>query len=77
MSALAPGNRASTWMVGKSTCGSGATGSWKYATIPIRTTPIASSEVPIRLRMKTSERLILHTLRQPCRPPLSGRGPGR
>ena len=29
VSALAPGNCADTWMVGKSTCGSGATGSMK------------------------------------------------
>ena len=27
VSGLAPGNEAETWMVGKSTCGSGATGS--------------------------------------------------
>src|SRR5262245_39465354 len=31
---LAPGSEADTEMVGKSTCGSGATGSWKYAAIP-------------------------------------------
>ncbi len=29
VSALAPGSLASTWIVGKSTCGSGATGSEK------------------------------------------------
>ena len=65
MSAFAPGSRASTWMVGKSTCGSGATGSRKYATMPIRTMPIASSDVPIRRRTKISENFISPALRRP------------
>ena len=34
VSGLAPGSVAETWMVGKSTCGSGATGSSGKATMP-------------------------------------------
>src|SRR6202522_2164387 len=45
VSGLAPGNVAVTWMVGKSTCGRGATGSNGNATTPIRKIPAINSEV--------------------------------
>jgi hypothetical protein len=38
VSGLAPGRLAETWMVGKSTCGSGATGSLGYTTTPTNRT---------------------------------------
>jgi len=44
--ALAPGSRASTWMVGKSTSGSGATGRRAYASAPNSTTATVNSTVP-------------------------------
>ena len=39
-------------MVGKSTCGSGDTGSWKNATAPASATPKVSSVVATGRRMK-------------------------
>ena len=42
-------------MVGKSTCGSGATGSSGNATMPISASAAISSEVAIGRRMKGSE----------------------
>ena len=44
-------------MVGKSTCGSGATGSSGHATRPINSTAAASSDVPIGRLMKAAEML--------------------
>ena len=58
VSALAPGKSAETWMVGKSTCGSGAIGSIGKVTTPITSNPIASSVVPIGRRMNGSEMFI-------------------
>ena len=58
VSALAPGSVAETWMVGKSTCGSGAIGSIGKATTPIASNPAASRHVPIGRRMNGSEMLI-------------------
>jgi len=55
VSGLAPGNEALTWMVGKSTCGNGATGSIDQVTTPDRKSAAASSEVPIGLRINISE----------------------
>ena len=55
---LAPGNCAVTWMVGKSTCGSGATGSSGKTTRPTRKMPPISSEVAIGRRTKGSEMLM-------------------
>ena len=46
ISGLAPGSDAPTLMVGKSTCGSGATGNCKYATAPASAIAIVSSAVP-------------------------------
>src|SRR5581483_3056416 len=48
---LAPGKFARTEMVGKSTCGSGETGSLKYATAPAAANPIVSSVVATGRRM--------------------------
>jgi hypothetical protein len=58
VSALAPGKDAETWMVGKSTCGSGAIGSIGKLTTPITSNPAANSVVPIGRRMNGSEMLI-------------------
>ena len=55
VSGLAPGSRPVTWRVGKSTWGSGATGSSGQATSPISSTAAASSEVPIGRLMKAAE----------------------
>ena len=55
VSGLAPASCAETWMVGKSTCGSGATGSSGNATIPTRASAPISREVAIGRRMKGSE----------------------
>ena len=45
ISGLAPGNAAPTEMVGKSTCGNGATGSKRKATLPARATAAVSNVV--------------------------------
>ncbi len=49
---LAPGSVACTEMVGKSTCGSGDTGSLKNATMPAAASPNVNSVVATGLRMK-------------------------
>jgi hypothetical protein len=49
---LAPGSCAWTEMVGKSTCGSGDTGSWKKATAPAAATPKVSRIVATGRWMK-------------------------
>ncbi len=59
VSALAPGSVAETWMVGKSTCGSGAIGSIGKVTIPMSSNAAARSVVPIGRRMNGSEMLIV------------------
>src|SRR5262245_19845539 len=59
VSGLAPGSDADTWMVGKSICGSGATGSSGYATMPTKRIPAISSEVAIGRRIKGEEMLWL------------------
>ena len=51
-SGLAPGRVACTEMVGKSTCGSGDTGSLKNATAPAAASPKVSSVVATGRRMK-------------------------
>jgi hypothetical protein len=58
VSGLAPGKDAPTEMVGKSTCGSGDTGSIRNATAPARVTAIRSSVVPTGLRMNGSDRFM-------------------
>ena len=58
VSALAPGKLADTWMVGKSTCGRGATGSNGKLTTPITSNPAARSVVPIGRRTNGSEMLM-------------------
>ncbi len=60
VSGLAPGNCAETEMVGKSTCGSGATGSSGNVTMPISASAADSSAVAIGRRMKGSEMLMRH-----------------
>ena len=57
-SGLAPGIEASTTMVGKSTCGSGATGRRKKATAPASVRPSVSSVVATGRRMKNSVRFM-------------------
>src|ERR1700729_2139760 len=55
---LAPGRVACTEMVGKSTCGSGETGSLKNATAPAAANPNVSRVVAIGRRMKGVDRLM-------------------
>src|SRR5271169_802732 len=55
VSGLAPGIVALTEIVGKSTCGSGATGSLKYAKIPARARPIVSRVVATGRRMNGAD----------------------
>src|SRR5258708_6010242 len=69
VSASAPGSDAEIWIVGKSTCGSGATGRDPNATTPTSTRPSISSEVAIGRTIKGREMFIS------CRTPLRVRGP--
>jgi hypothetical protein len=55
VSALAPASTAFTWMVGKSTCGSGETGKMRKATAPARAMAAVSSVVAMGRRMKGSQ----------------------
>src|SRR5580698_5571272 len=55
VSALAPARLAFTWMVGKSTCGSGETGKMRNATPPAMAIAAVSSVVAMGLRMKGSQ----------------------
>src|SRR6266403_2924830 len=55
MSGLAPGKVADTLIVGKSTCGKGAVGSCKKATIPARAIAAVSNAVAIGRRMNGAE----------------------
>ena len=64
VSALAPASVAVTWMVGKSTCGSGATGRNGNATMPTNASAAISSEVATGRRMNGSE---MFTSRSPVR----------
>src|SRR5262249_40608977 len=57
VSGLAPGRLAPTLMVGKSTCGSGATGRKRKATAPERKIAKVMSEVATGRRMKGVEEL--------------------
>src|SRR5437660_744991 len=57
VSGLAPGSRALTESVGKSTCGSGATGSIGKATSPTRRIPAISNDVATGLFMNGVEML--------------------
>ena len=63
VSGLAPGSEADTEMVGKSTCGSGATGSRKKAIAPASATPKVSSVVATGRAMKGAERFMAGSLR--------------
>ena len=51
----APGSEAFTEIIGKSTRGIAATGRNRYATIPKRNRPAASSDVPAGRRINGSE----------------------
>ena len=55
VSGSAPGSVAVTWIVGKSTWGSGETGSRPQARIPLRARPIVSSVVATGRLMKGAE----------------------
>src|SRR2546421_9250008 len=57
VSGLAPGKPAPTPMVGKSTCGSGATGKKRNATAPERKIAMVISDVATGRRMKGEEKL--------------------
>src|SRR2546429_566089 len=57
VSGLAPGRPTPTEMVGKSTCGSGATGKNRKATTPERRMAKVISEVATGRRMKGAEKL--------------------
>src|SRR6202790_4357934 len=59
VSGLAPGNDAPTEMVGKSTCGSGATGRNGNTTRPSRNIPPINREVAIGRRTNGSEILMM------------------
>ncbi len=52
LSGLAPGRLARTWITGKSTRGSGDTGSRRHASKPISTMLAASITLPMGRRMK-------------------------
>ncbi len=58
VSGLAPVSVAETLMVGKSTCGSGATGSSGNATMPTSASAAINNDVAIGRRMKGSETFI-------------------
>src|SRR5580658_8054879 len=67
VSALAPARLAFTWMVGKSTCGSGETGKTWNATAPARAIAAVTSVVAMGLRMKGSQMFISIACRPvPC-----------
>src|SRR4029077_5415383 len=55
ISGLAPGSIAETLIVGKSTCGKGAVGSCRNATIPASATAAVSNTVAIGRRMNGAE----------------------
>ncbi len=59
ISGLAPAMEACTETVGKSTCGSGETGSRRNATAPARATAAVSRVVATGFLMKGEERLTL------------------
>ena len=75
VSGLAPGSWAETWIVGKSICGSGATGSSGNAAAPVSVMPSMISEVATGRAMKMSEKPICRRPGQaaPCR---ATRAPG-
>src|SRR5436305_10970997 len=55
VSGLAPGNPADTCTTGYSTCGNGATASWKNANPPASNSATVSNDVAIGLRMNGAE----------------------
>ena len=65
VSGLAPGKEAETEMVGKSTCGSGATGNSLKPIRPASTMPKVIRVVAIGRRMKGSEKFMGSTWRGP------------
>ncbi len=65
VSALAPGRSASIRMVGKSTCGNGATGNSSNATAPTSIRPSINSEVATGRLMKGLERLMTRGSQDP------------
>ncbi|KAG1531904.1 hypothetical protein G6F50_016452 [Rhizopus delemar] len=75
VSGLPPGRLACTWIVGKSTCGNGATGSSGQAAIPTSRIASASSDVPMGRLMKLAEMLISHSPPRPAPTPPPARAP--
>src|SRR6185436_10294598 len=70
VSGLAPGSAAETWIVGKSTCGSAATGSRANASAPLSASARVNSVVAIGRRMNGSA--IENASRDRGAPPLCG-----
>src|SRR5580692_5668529 len=66
ISGLAPGNMADTATVGKSTCGSGDTGSTRNAEAPANTSAAASRVVAIGRLMKGAEKFMAVPDRYAC-----------
>ncbi len=60
VSGLAPGTVAVTEIVGKSTCGSGASGKSGNTTMPSTASAAVNSEVAIGRRMNGSEKFMGH-----------------
>src|SRR5439155_7679186 len=67
VSGLAPGIWANTEIVGKSTCGSGATGSLKNANIPASASPIVSRVVATGRSMNGVDRFTAYSRQGPSR----------
>ena len=65
VSGLAPGNCALTEMVGKSTCGSGATGNFANASTPAKAMPSVSSVVATGRAMNDAEIFMRPARRDP------------
>ncbi len=63
VSGLAPGSEAETEIIGKSTCGSGATGRKRSASAPARTSARHSRDVPTGRRRNRAKNLM------PAQPP--------
>ena len=68
VSALAPAQVVVIWMVGKSTCGSGATGRNGNDTMPTKASAAISSVVATGRRMNGSEMLTSHPRWSRCAP---------
>jgi hypothetical protein len=73
---LAPGSDALTLMVGKSTLGSGDTGSWVNAAAPASSSAAASNHVAFGRRMNGADRFMAPAPRPPAARPPAACGTG-